>query len=384
MFSPFIHINPISFSLQFGSVQYVFLKIITPATINTATIILLSLLLILLLFAFLILNNSKQIFIRKKKLSTLTENLIAGIIIGTWDNWEEDNSSIIRLKKILHKKDARNYVINQLEATINNLSGAAKQKVQLLYNQLNLKQDSLKKIHSRKWNIKTKGIIELYTFGQTDMIHELYKNVDSHNEIIRMEAQIGIINLLGFKGLNFLDSLTYPLTEWQQLKILEQLAAHTEDGQLSDNLSKWLLSANDSVVLIALRFAEIFQKLHFHNEVLHCLTHTNARIRSQAIETLLHIANETTANELVNIYNEEIFSIKIQILKAISAIGNKDQFDFLLTQLSNENDMIKLYAARALTHCFKTGLTILEEKGKALNTVYEKIYLHIKKEMLLN
>lgn len=58
---------------------------------------------------------------------------------------------------------------------------------------------------------------------QKNLLTKIYRETNSKNEFVRSEAQIAIIYMTGFNGLRFLDVISYPLTLWQQIKLLEQL-----------------------------------------------------------------------------------------------------------------------------------------------------------------
>ena len=75
----------------------------------------------------------------------------------------------------------------------------------------------------------------------------------------------------------FLDSLTYPLYEWQQIKLLEQLAAIDTDNMT--HLPLWLRSSNEYVVQFALKLADIYQQIYVNDIVIDCLASNNEKIR---------------------------------------------------------------------------------------------------------
>ncbi len=276
---------------------------------------------------------------------------------------------------------AKQFVIDELIKTKKNLTGTASKNIIALYLELGLKKSSLKKIETSKWSIKAKGIHELYSMEQFDCFELIYKLTNSNNEFVRMEAQIGVINLTGFDGLRFLDDISFPLTGWQQIKLLDQLKSSDDREELSSKIPHWLISKNDTVIILALKLADEYQQFLVHDKVVKCLQHKNDLVRNQTIKTLIRIANETTSHILVEQYARENNINQLAILDALNKTATVDQAWFLINLLDDESDAVKLKAGRCLANCFPQGLEALEERGRAPQGPYQQIYLHIKSEM---
>ena len=283
--------------------------------------------------------------------------------------------------RLLKNDLTKQFVIDELIKIRNSVTGVASKNVIALYEALNLKKYSLRKIRKRKWYVKAQGIHELYSMQQMDTLKKIYKDTNSKNEYVRMEAQVGVINMTGFDGLLFLNMATYPITEWQQIKLLDQLKSSEEEGQLATNIPDWLVSTNDTVVIFSLRLAEVYRQFPVYDSVVKCLSHQNVSVRIQAIKTLVRIANKETPHLLTEHYKRETFTNQLAILDALLTIATFEQSWFLIDLLDDESDVIKLKAARALAVCFTDGMKILEEKAKAPYGPYKKILLHIKYEM---
>ena len=115
--------------------------------------------------------------------------------------------------------------------------------------------------------------------------------------LVRLEAQNTLLKFNGFKGLNFLDQANYPLTEWQQIKLLEQLNT-LPSGDLS-GIENWLTSRNDSVVVFALKLARNYFQFQLHDQIVTCLQHPHSDVRNEAILTLKAIPTALTAQHLM-------------------------------------------------------------------------------------
>jgi hypothetical protein len=295
---------------------------------------------------------------------------------------EEAPEDIVISKKfysILNNRVARQFAIDELIVCKKNFSGVVAENIIALYIQLGLKEYSLKKIATKnKWHTRARGIQELYLMDQTDVLTTIYKNTNSNNEFIRMEAQTGVIHLTGFPGLRFLDVISYPLTEWQQLKLLEQLRLYPKKEEISEKIQNWLQSKNETVVIFALKLADEYQQFSIRKHVIDCLVHKTKAVRGQAIKTLVTLADENTPAILLGYFNKESFSNQVFILEAMPAIATENEYAFLLKLVDHENDTIKLKAAVVLAAISDKALAMLEKRGEEQPEPYHRIYRHVK------
>jgi hypothetical protein len=321
---------------------------------------------------------------KKSRIKKETQKSLESWIIGNLldENETEANPASVHppLKFQKHfKKARRQFTINQLIDVKKNLTGKVSDSIVHLYEHSGLKRDSLRKFKSNKWYKKVKGINELYMMDQQDMLDSIYKYTNSHNEYIRMEAQTAMIHFYGFEGLKFLDIVTHPISEWEQLKLLEQLK--TLDFEEMDNLHQWVKSPNFTVVVFALRLAAVYQQYHVHDDIVGCLEHENEKVRAQAATTLGKIAGDNTAAILAEHYFKEVFTNRQNILDSLLNIASDNEKDLLIRQLDDENDSLKLDVARVIAKCCNSGFDILKEKAKQYPDPYEQIYLHLKNEL---
>ncbi len=250
------------------------------------------------------------------------------------------------LQQYLRKKKNREFIIDSLIKTRKNLRGAAAKSLVDLYHVLDLKKDSVARFKSVVWHQKAKGIYELYMMDEDVEMLDIYKYTNSANEYVRMEAQIAIIGFWGFEGLSFLDTLEHPLTEWQQLKLFEQLS--TLDTVTMDRLPLWLRSDNHYVAQFALKLADVYRQMDVHDIVVGCLESRHQKLRFQAIKTLGRIAGTDTAAILIARYPGEPHENKKAILQQLKGIGDSRCLPFFEGVLSDGDDELKLDAARAM------------------------------------
>lgn len=324
---------------------------------------------------YLYLFYKKRNFFYTERIRKHLDPLISQIIM------EESIDSIEiprNINRILSTNVARQYAIDELIRCKKNFSGLVSENIVALYFELGLKKHSLKKMANKKWHVKARGIQELYMMDQKDVLITIYRNTNSKNEFVRMEAQTGVIHLTGFPGLRFLDVISYPLTEWQQLKLLEQLRLYPDKEDLSEKIPGWLMSKNTTVVVFALKLADEYQQFAVRIHVIGCLVHPDKSVRSQALKTMIRLADEQTPAVLLGYFNKEPLINQVFILDALKPLATERDKGFLLTLLGHENDTIKLKTASVLAACSNDGIDIIKKRATEQPEPYERIYRHVK------
>jgi hypothetical protein len=188
---------------------------------------------------------------------------------------------------------------------------------------------------------------------------------------------MGVIHLTGFKGLDFLETISHPLTDWQQLKLIEQLRLYPDKVDFSEKVPIWLNSNNFTVVEFALRLIYEYNLYHLSALIHTCLLHPSAEVRSQAIKTLIQLETFETANILLENFDQASYKDQLLILDAMSKMATEKEIPKLESLLNQEDDTIKLKAAIALAKCSTNGLTLLNEKAKLTPEPYQRIIQHI-------
>jgi hypothetical protein len=351
-----------------------FLQFITAERLYAATTVFVTLTVLMVIMIYVYLYLKKKRFFVKKRISEILDEWISEALL------EEDDMGHTPLTPELidYFTDVRNrqYAIDLLISVRKNIIGQAAKNIVRLYEQLALPEDSKRKFKSDSWYIKAKGIYELYMMNQRDMKEEIAAYTNDDHEYVRTEAHTATIAFSGFAGLNFMGRLSYPLDDWQQLKILEQLISI--DPEDMPELPVWLKSANDYVVIFALKLTEIYYQLHAHDEVVPCLDHTSERVRRQAIITLARISGDETASVLIQRFDNETPGNQRIILQQLKKIGGDKDLWFLERQLDNEDDLLKLESALSMAQCCTNGFELLEQRAMSQPEPYERIYKHVK------
>lgn len=295
----------------------------------------------------------------------------------------EDNLSLLPddFQKLLENELYRNWFIEDLIATKKNLSGMATKNLEKLYDELGLQETSFKKLKDIKWHVKALGIQELYMMENTRYLPEIFELTRHPNEFVRAEAQVGMIFLKEFEGLVFLDNLELPVSEWDQIRLLNHLSHVTYESM--GNVGLWLQSSNNSVVMFALKFVGVYHLFNFQKEVTACLQHPNKEIKLQTLEVLKAVYTDNTDESIVEVYDTFVqSSLRIKALETLKVIGNNDLLPFLQRELRSENKDIKFAAASAIAHISKYGIQILEQIFESRSAPEnDQIIQHLKFEL---
>lgn len=366
------------FTAQFlnSSIGKDFLTFMSPENLLTGVKIMGICILLIVMLIYAQLLAKKRMYFYTERIRNNIEVWISHIIL------EESVEGIEIPKKfyrLLDDPKARQVAIDELTNCKKNFSGIVAENIVALYNQLGLREDSLAKMHNkRRWYLQARGIQELYLMDQKNLLTKIYRETNSRNEFVRSEAQIAIIYMTGFNGLRFLDVISYPLTLWQQIKLLEQLRLFGKKEDLSDRLPKWLQSKNETVIVFALRLAAEYQQYAVKDAIMSCLVHPSDAVRTRAIKTLITLADEQTPFILTGYFSKENFDNQIHILNSLASIATDEQETFLEKLLDASDNIIKLKAAIVLANNCTNGLTILEKRAAQEPEPFERILRHVK------
>ena len=111
------------------------------------------------------------------------------------------------------------------------------------------------------------------------------KFVDHPNRVLRSEAQYAVVSINGAEGLKFVPKLKSPISEWEQLVLLEKLVKFKLEE--IPNVKSWMSSKNDSVVIFATKIIHQFRLFDHQQELLSILHHTNSFPNCYTIPVIL-------------------------------------------------------------------------------------------------
>lgn len=262
-------------------------------------------------------------------------------------NEEETFSSeqlliISELKESVADPFRRKIIISTLLKLRNEISGEMAESIDKLYVKLGLLRYSLAKLRNKKWDVIANGIRELTQF-KIKAVHQIVMNNINHpTKEVRKEMQLYLVHLYAFKGLDFLNVLETPLSEWDQIQLLEILQLKN-DSEIVD-ITPWLKSSNDSVVNFTLKLAKVYNQFEAKEELINLLNHGSEEVRINTISALSHLNALEAKNILKDSFNERSLEEQIAFLKMMKNVYEYGDKVFLQEQMQHENFEIKSMA----------------------------------------
>ncbi len=313
-----------------------------------------------------------------KKLKNMADVLIRTAIFS--EDTEEDKIIPVtsRTQKMLQNSDFRKILTEELLLAKKNISGTAGISLENLYNQLKLEKYALNRLKSRFWHIKAKAIQEIGIMGQKEYINKIYRYANNENDLVRTEAQTTIVKLYGFEGLRFLDVVSYQLSEWQQIKLLQELSQLSPDN--FSGIEKWLFSANLSVIVFALKLVRNYHRFELYDQVIDLINHPNDLVRYEVIRTLEKIYTSDTSKILIDRFYHENPKNQMALVKAIQEVGFFDDIPDLINFLETSDAELQRAIVRTIANVSPEGMEQLEKHPKALEYPLDQIINQIKGE----
>jgi hypothetical protein len=304
----------------------------------------------LLLFIFLFMYRNDKRKKRKEQWRSLFSDLLAEIIVGesveelaeTLQQFGEKEAHSILLKNPL----ARKTLSKELVKTKDSISGKSAENLRWLYEALALDRDSFEAFQKGGWHRKACAIQHLAEMQQSKYLVKIYRETNNRNSFIRTEAQLAVVKLTGFKGLRFLNVVSHPVSQWQQLSLI----SHLQAGEVEEaKIQTWLKQKNESVVEFALRLVGVYHCHSLHDDVMACLQHSSPLIRMQALQALTEIHNDSTASVLLQCFPQVTKQEQLQMLALLRETGaGKEELHFLTTLLEHEDEAIRFRALQAI------------------------------------
>ncbi len=292
-------------------------------------------------------------------------------------NIENGDSVFKEINRIASDKFKRQILINQLIELSVNVQGEMKENIKALYLNMGLKKDSLKKAYSKKWHENVKGFRELAFMNIREANDKIYSCLNSHNDILRMEAQISLVRLSDDNPYSFLDHLEKPLALWEQITLHELVIQHKLN---TPDFSQWFKSENLSIVIFSLQMVSWFKQKEALEGIVSLAHHEDDNVRNQAIRVCGELELDESLETLKEIFSGENYKNKLDILVAFSKVPNDEYLEFLNEALDKEEDVqLQISATKAMENLGEAGISRLIKlmKSKTEFKNYQIIIRHV-------
>ncbi|WP_413998848.1 HEAT repeat domain-containing protein [Flavobacterium sp. W1B] len=281
---------------------------------------------------------------QKKYESNLIEYLYSG---------DEDAEISIEQQKIIDflEKNSmdglkRKLIITTLLKLRNEISGETADAIQRLYYQTGLINYASSKLKHKKWDVVARAIKELTQFEIKEVHSEIILLINHPKKEVRNETQMYLVKLFHFEGLDFLNVLTTPLSEWNQIQLLEILQNFI-DQEIPD-ITKWLESSNNSVVIFALKLAKIYNQFEAKDAIINLLNHSDITIRIEAIDVLSNLGVTEAIPILKNDFYNRSIEEQIAFFKMMENTYENTDTPFILQFIDHENFEIRVSVMKIL------------------------------------
>jgi molybdopterin converting factor small subunit len=258
----------------------------------------------------------------------------------------EQQEVINKLKRGIANKFKREIIVSTLLKLRNEISGEMAEAIQDLYSQITLKNFALAKLKNEKWDVIAEGIRELTLFQVKEAHDEVVKHVNHSKKEVRKEVQLYLVSLFNFEGLIFLNDLKTPLSEWDQIQFLGELQK-IENQQIPD-ISLWLKSTNDYVVIFALKLAKIYNQFGMKDVLIEMLTHKSEKVRSELLSVLSNLYIVEAKDILKSNFSKRSKDEQLAFFELLNNLADNNDEDFIVEHTHHENFEIKLLALKTL------------------------------------
>jgi len=268
--------------------------------------------------------------------------IISNFLFYETDATKEENYEYIKLKieiRDLLKSPFSKLVLTEILLDLQkDLSGDSRNRLYKLYQDLELHLDAFKKLSSWRWELVSKGILELTQMRVLAAYGFIKKFINDKRGVVRKQAQIATVTLK-HEGISyFLDTTRYGISEWQQLKLLDVLR-NFEDFS-PPRFKAWLTSKNRDVVLFAIRLIKHYNQNDANKSMIELVKHRNDQIKSEAIQCIKDFGVFEALYTLKSVFRNCSVDIKLQILDTISSLGKVEDLEFLQTILNKESNFL--------------------------------------------
>ncbi|MCU0457985.1 MAG: SPOR domain-containing protein [Bacteroidales bacterium] len=285
------------------------------------------------------------------------------------------SSSAEPFRKIASDNYRRQVLIDQMIDVSVNLKGDSRDKLMKLYMDLELDSDSLARARSRRWHKKIKGFRELAFMGIREGNDEMYKVLNSRNEILRMEAQIALVRLSENDHFDFLSQLRRPFSLWEQITLHDLIIQH--ELPVPD-FQRWLSSENPTVVMFALRMIREFRQKEAEPEIRKVLLHRDARVSRLAVEVAGDLDLRTTLDTMKRMYKFQEYNNCLEIVRSMGKMPETSMLGFLKLVLDKEDDVqLQIEAVKAIENMGEVGVQALVKVMKSEYKNYNIIVRHV-------
>jgi len=227
-----------------------------------------------------------------------------------------------------------------------NFQGDSLKTLKQFYEDCGQKKFALRVLKFGEWHEKASVLRELGMMGVSEALGFIKRQVESKNDIIRMQAQFALIYLEGAKGIEFLRTTKRPLSDWQQLRLIEEIES-LNFAQIP-NFYKLLESQNQTVVVFGLKLIRYFDQIENQNQLLKLVEYSGIKVQTELIKIFRQFGLVSGLDLLIKDFEGLDESIQNECIKLCGDIGNHAHEEFLISCLAWDDYEKRMFALEAL------------------------------------
>lgn len=269
------------------------------------------------------------------------------------------------------KRLQRKALISVMLAQHKNMNGEPAERLENLYQSLNFPYTTL----SRYWfsgSLKRAYYIhELSEFKVQSALRLARKNYQSKNLQLREESLFAMVKLGGPQNISFLKTFPDILTDWQQTRLLKELARY-KTAEIP-SFSFLLESFNQSVLNFALELIQYFDQINAEKSVCKAydnLSDANKILALDTAEKLGFFSVYDLAKQHLNTASQKIV---IKTLKLAASFETQSNPDWLLEFIKHDSVSVSKAAAFSYVKLTKAQSEKFVEVADML-TVKQAVY----------
>ena len=282
---------------------------------------------------------------KRSELAPIISNFLFHSPEDSRDEQKEYVNLKIEIREYLRDNAFRKILAEILFDLQKDVSGTTEERLFKLYRELGLHHDAFAKLKSWRWEVVSKGILELTQMQVTESYQLITKFINDRRGPIRRQAEIATIKLRHEGIEHTLDSTRYAISEWQQLKMIEALSGLNDYDP--PRFKSWLISENKDVVLFALRLIKHYNQNDAAASIIELVKHKNDQIKLAAIQCIKDFNFVDAKPTLRAVFIECRDEVKIQILGVIAVLGDKTDIPFLNGVATTESNFLVCSKANA-------------------------------------
>ena len=298
----------------------------------------------------------------------------------------------IEIRELLKDRLTRTVLSEVLQDLKKDVSGSARKELLNLYSDLGLQEDALQRLKSRHWEVLSRSILELTEMEVQGAYSLIKKHINHRSSIVRKQAQIATVSLKSEGISYFLDTNRYPISEWQQLKLLDVIR-HLE-GFEAPKFKNWLTSKNTYVVLFALRLIKYYKQNDAGKAIIRLVNHRNQQIKIEAIQCIREFFIQEAKEPLKKAFPKGNEEVKLLILDTLGLIGDINDIEFLqniankgVTHIISSKTLSVINTLKPETIMPEAGIesieeastNVIEDKPQSMENKEEEVSVHFPK-----